>query len=315
MSYLIPDDSPKRAIALRFASELNRALASRGVGVKQVEKALGTRSHTQLHWYRQGRNLPRLRQATLLAEVLAWPMLVEIVREARTKICAVDGRSFVDEGGAGAKRYCSPRCREQASRDRARIHNLESREAHGYQVNDAETVLVARLEQELERVRQAEVQRRGQGGYIRRREVRAALDQYRRAAPVGRRERIRLRLDEHITAVEAFCGSCEPEGVCRNAECPLRNVSPLPYSPMRDVGLAQKAPGRWSQPGAREEASEQKRAWWAGLPPARRREVVDAMAARRYRKDEERPGVTRAECGCPVSRLHDRDCPLAEVAS
>jgi predicted nucleic acid-binding Zn ribbon protein len=28
-------------------------------------------------------------------------------------------------------------------------------------------------------------------------------------------------------AVEAMCRSCEPEGVCRTVECPLRSVSPL----------------------------------------------------------------------------------------
>lgn len=31
-------------------------------------------------------------------------------------------------------------------------------------------------------------------------------------------------------AVHGFCMSCEPEGVCRTANCPLRSVSPLPLN-------------------------------------------------------------------------------------
>jgi hypothetical protein len=31
-----------------------------------------------------------------------------------------------------------------------------------------------------------------------------------------------------VAAIEAMCRSCEPEGMCRTADCPLRPVSPLP---------------------------------------------------------------------------------------
>ena len=37
----------------------------------------------------------------------------------------------------------------------------------------------------------------------------------------------------HIAAVDAFCKSCEPELVCRTADCPLRIVSPLPLARRR----------------------------------------------------------------------------------
>ena len=42
------------------------------------------------------------------------------------------------------------------------------------------------------------------------------------------RKVLRYRLEEHEDAVRAYCRSCEPEGLCRTAECPLRSVSPLP---------------------------------------------------------------------------------------
>lgn len=35
------------------------------------------------------------------------------------------------------------------------------------------------------------------------------------------------RLTEHQQAVDRMCRTCEPEGLCRDAECPLRPVSPL----------------------------------------------------------------------------------------
>lgn len=38
---------------------------------------------------------------------------------------------------------------------------------------------------------------------------------------------VRQRLDQHQLAVLAFCRDCEPDGVCRDAGCRLRSVSPL----------------------------------------------------------------------------------------
>jgi len=43
----------------------------------------------------------------------------------------------------------------------------------------------------------------------------------------------KIRLAEHQQAVAAFCLGCEPEGICRTADCPLRAVSPLPFVAMR----------------------------------------------------------------------------------
>lgn len=40
----------------------------------------------------------------------------------------------------------------------------------------------------------------------------------------------RAALSVHREAVAAYCGDCEPAGICRTPECPLRRVSPLPLS-------------------------------------------------------------------------------------
>jgi endogenous inhibitor of DNA gyrase (YacG/DUF329 family) len=42
-----------------------------------------------------------------------------------------------------------------------------------------------------------------------------------------KRERNGRELAVYRRAVEAFCWQCEPDGLCRMAECELRNVSPL----------------------------------------------------------------------------------------
>lgn len=46
---------------------------------------------------------------------------------------------------------------------------------------------------------------------------------------------MRTRLDVFHAAVAAHCRGCEPEGLCRDAECALRPVSPLAYVAMRRV--------------------------------------------------------------------------------
>lgn len=49
----------------------------------------------------------------------------------------------------------------------------------------------------------------------------------------GRAEVAENRLDLHRRAVAAFCAGCEPESFCRDAECSLRPVSPLPLADRR----------------------------------------------------------------------------------
>lgn len=57
-------------------------------------------------------------------------------------------------------------------------------------------------------------------------------------ARTGEQERkvLRYRLEEHQAAVRAFCSGCTlGEGLCRDAACVLRPVSPLPLVPLRRV--------------------------------------------------------------------------------
>ena len=43
------------------------------------------------------------------------------------------------------------------------------------------------------------------------------------------------RVDPRQVAIAAFCRECEPEGICRMLECPLRGFSPLPFIPLHRV--------------------------------------------------------------------------------
>ena len=111
MSYLIPEDSPKFATAQRFGRALRRARETRRLSVLQIEEAIGWRCHTSFYHWQQGRMLPKTSVAAQLAQILEWPELLEIVRSFRTKVCPIDGRTFVDEGGTSKKTYCSGSCR------------------------------------------------------------------------------------------------------------------------------------------------------------------------------------------------------------
>lgn len=55
-----------------------------------------------------------------------------------------------------------------------------------------------------------------------------AIKRRRRTETAAGRVFVARRLSEHQAAVAAFCQSCEPDGLCRQADCPLRPVSPLP---------------------------------------------------------------------------------------
>jgi hypothetical protein len=108
-------------------------------------------------------------------------------------------------------------------------------------------------------------------------------------------------------AIEDMCRSCEPEGLCRTPECPLRAVSPLSLIANDvDVEPARKPLGRWGRPelhaehaeamrkrhaadpALRERTGQLMRAAWAATPPeersrrmseARRRGIAARKAA------------------------------------
>lgn len=324
MSYTIPDNSPWKAAAARVGAELRTALEARRVGWRQLNAAVGKDMHSMLDRYKSGRNLPRLAQAALLAEALAWPRILELVREARTFYCPIDGRQFVCDTGHRQK-FCSSRCRDVDGKNRARLNALASREAAAYANEDPERVLVARLKQELEEARQ---QRRP--AHVR--EIRSAIKQWESTSSQSRHRRTRNQLNEHLAAVEAMCRSCEPDGICRTADCALRAVSPLRFAPMVDVGLAEaKDPrGGWSDPEirARRSAAQSERlrelyrreperiaahrqrmqTRWEHMTPEERVEWGRKVSARRKGRASFRA------CGCP-NRAHYADCPTREATA
>jgi DNA-binding XRE family transcriptional regulator len=83
-------------------------------------------------------------------------------------------------------------------------------------------------------------------------------DELKTDVPVDVKKRVRAllvdvdtslgELEEHMAAVALMCNACEPGGLCRTADCPLRPVSPLQLQLDADgypVQLASKAPGAW----------------------------------------------------------------------
>lgn len=286
MSYTIPDTSPKRAQAIRVGDELAKALEARDLSLKALSRALGGTSHTKLWHYKRGRILPRLSTAIEISEALGWPRIAELVREARSLGCHQCGRMFVMEGGSMNKRYCGQRCRNAALRLRDHLHQAENAE------DAPERRLVARVKAELGRVQ-------GKTTAVSRLELRDTIAEFERTSPHSRARRLQNLTDLHVSAVEAFCNGCEPEGMCRDVGCALRPVSPLPMSQVRPVTMATKAPGRWASSEARAAHSEDMRrrhaetpewrerirrqttARWAALTPAERRQRVAKMISRR----------------------------------
>lgn len=293
MTYTIGDASPKRAAALRVGDELRRALAARGMSLKALSRAMGGTSHNRLWHYSTGRNLPRLDSAVEISDLLAWPRIAELVRAARSSVCAHCGRAWVMQGGSNNKRYCSAACRDAAAKLRAHLGQAADAAGDG----DPERRLVARIRAELDRVRPTTAA-------ISRSELRDAIDEYERGAPQSRRRAAINDRDRHMAAVEAFCNACEPEGVCRDADCPLRPVSPLPYAAAAVRQAVPEPPGRWGRPGAREALSASLRArhaanpaWaeatgramrarWAAMTPEQRREQGRRISVARTKRAE-----------------------------
>lgn len=119
------------------------------------------------------------------------------------------------------------------------------------------------------------------------------------------------RLSLYRDAVAAYCAGCEPDGLCRDAGCDLRPVSPLRLAlreastiiavapdPPRAVSEAQRRASseanrrRWALPGAREAMSERQRARIAAWTPERREAWIAAVSAGRRRRTAEHPVVT-----------------------
>ena len=267
MTVPLSPGSPRAVHALRFGQELRRAMDAREVGTKRLAAAAGVAASAISNW-RIGGNLPRTDTAAKLAEVLDWPALLRLSRAGRTVACARCGRDFVNEGGSPA-RFCSVACRE--------VDVQLRRPSSGAGL--AESVAA-----ELDR-------KAGHRGGVPREPLALALDRYRLSEST-----------EHArgmaSAVDAMCRACEPEGICRTLECPLRPYSPLvaststargpvrpAYAPevMAAARAAQRAAtvARWQRPGERERMAESSRAMHAALTDEEREERSRRISAGR----------------------------------
>lgn len=194
MTYAITVNHEKARRAAEFGRELMKACKARGVPLKELERAAGV-GHTTLDNYRRGLILPRTESAKAIADALDWPKLYRLVVTFRTFVCARPGCTITFRNDTGAPRkFHSEACRRIA--ENVRIAERRARSA-------------------------------GQTGSGRSRE--AQLRRLRGGLKIAS-EQSSIRQD----AIDAMCRECEPEGLCRTADCPLRQFSPLPMA-VREV--------------------------------------------------------------------------------
>lgn len=230
MTVRLGADSPMRVHAARFGAQLVRAMEKRGVGQNVVKEAAGV-SRASVVEFRHGRNLPTVPVARRLSEALSDPRLLEIVIAARTRQCSVCPSTFIQDTGR-PRLYCSAPCRTVGA-------------AKGTPHGSTDGLNL--LKQELLRI-----------GPVRKQVVGKAITliQDARAPEIASLQALAMSQG----AVHEMCRTCEPEGYCRNIECPLREVSPLPLAgDDPDVSAASRPPGRWGTQERRDQWSEQMR--------------------------------------------------------
>lgn len=280
--------SQRRSIAPKFAMELRRAIKAANGSTHRVSEASGI-PRSNLGYYLAARNLPTVEVAQRLADLLDAPKLLDLVLEARTIRCGRPGctRTFVYEGGK-PKVYCSEDCASLAQKMRSGADPLDDGAKQLYQAVKAEVDGV-----------------RGTTGALSRKALDRALKEYARSgskrhAKITKAQR---RLDGYAEAIDAMCRGCEPEGLCRTAECPLRAFSPLPLAgsftanrrptEMREVegawGPTHRAHmlavtreanrKRWSRPGEREAQSLKTTQMHSARTPAERQAWIDKISA------------------------------------
>lgn len=81
-----------------------------------------------------------------------------------------------------------------------------------------------------------------------------------RRAPTETEQALLWERNGLAVAVEAMCRSCEPEGICRTQECPLRAVSPLPYSEHTTLTIPPRSTG-WSVQRKRDNGKRMTELW------------------------------------------------------
>ena len=266
MTQRLAESSPRHAAAVAFGALLTKRMAELEVGQNIVKEAAGVSRASLVEW-RHGRNLPTLAVALRVADALREPRLASIVRAGRTLECRRCGHPFLNESGF-PKRYCSAACRLLGAPD-ARSN---ARAEEGIQL----------LRQELLRVGPARKQRVGRALTL--------LDDVMRPSRSAEHA-----LTAYQDAVDAMCTACEPDGLCRTADCPLRGVTTFPLAETDTSArtTAVKPLGRWSRASEHELQSEQLRERWAE-PGAKERQAERSRAMWAALSDEERADRTRA---------------------
>jgi DNA-binding XRE family transcriptional regulator len=97
------------------STAISQAMTKRGLAVKDVAAQLHVTTGTVVGW-RNGSNRPRIRYASAIADLLDWPSIATLVREAWTTPCLLCGRARVH--GSNAGRYCGRRCQNTAGNRR-----------------------------------------------------------------------------------------------------------------------------------------------------------------------------------------------------
>jgi hypothetical protein len=266
VTYVIPPDSPKAVKAQAFGREMVKAMRARDIPLKEVARAAGI-GRTALDHYRTGSVMPKSATALAIAEVLDWPKLARIVDEARTFVCSRPGCGRTyRHEGGGPRRYCTQACVRLATAQR-------------------------RASTQLRRAGQTDDGRHRA----------AAIAQLRSAARIADE---RAAMAE--SAIASYCQECEPEGLCRQEECPLRAFSPLPLATregdgrprtlteVRAEAARKAAPGRsatmtrrWSDPDWRAKQTALTGAGVARMTPEQLQERGRRISAAKKGK----PGV------------------------
>lgn len=279
MTVPLSPGSSRGIAAARFGAELAKAMHTRKVGQIRLAEAVGCARSAIPNW-KAGGNLPRVETAVKLAEVLNWPRLTEISRSGRTLTCARCKRPFVHNGGAPA-RYCGTDCRQ--------VDEQLRRPAAGSELAGA-------VRAELGR-------KAGVKGGIPKAPLVAALDRYaKRESRRGQRtDKLAGQVAGLRSVIDEMCRTCEPEGLCRTASCPLRPVSPLGLQQGAGVREVRRVEGswgpshrakqlvairasnaeRWSRPGERDAQSARTLARWAAMTDGERAEHGASISAGR----------------------------------
>lgn len=103
--------SPRIAGAKRFGRFLKITMTTRKISESAMAREMGI-SRPRLSSWRNGITLPDMEMAGRIADYLMNPLVVEMVKEARTVTCADErcGRSFIAATGA-PQQYCSVECK------------------------------------------------------------------------------------------------------------------------------------------------------------------------------------------------------------